>query len=415
MPDPTSTITETLFAHIDDSREYLTELQRSLVSIPALGPRNGGDGERDKADWLKGHLASLGLGKVVELNAPDADVSCGYRPNLAVKLPGADTSRTLWIISHLDVVPPGDRSLWDNDPYTLEVRGDDLIGRGVEDNHQGLVSSLLVARALLAEGVVPPVNLGLMFVADEETGSSKGLGYVADNHADVFGPDDVFLVPDFGEPTGELVEVAEKSMLWIKVTVRGKQCHASTPEQGVNSLVAAADLIMRTRKLYDIFDASNDLFAPPHSTFEATMKEANVENVNTLPGRDVFYIDCRVLADYDLDEVLARLAAMGEEVEREHGVRIEYETVQREQAAPATDQNAPIVTSLMSAIRSVYANEPRPVGVGGGTVAAFLRKKGFPTVVWATLNHQAHQPGETSSIANTLGDAKVMALVLLDA
>ena len=46
---------------------------------------------------------------------------------------------TLWTVGHMDVVPVGDLNLWSGDPFTLRVDGDTLIGRGVEDNHQGIV------------------------------------------------------------------------------------------------------------------------------------------------------------------------------------------------------------------------------------------------------------------------------------
>ncbi|MGE4293241.1 MAG: M20 family metallo-hydrolase [Desulfovibrio sp.] len=402
-----------VFEHIDTLVPELVELQRNLVSIPALGPLNGGPGEKDKADWLKSRLEAMGLGPVQELNAPATDVPCGYRPNLAAVLPGKDASRTFWIISHIDVVPPGDASLWTNDPYTLVRDGDTLIGRGVEDNHQGMVSSLLLARALKDLTIVPPMNLGLLLVADEETGSGFGLEYVVREHANLFAPDDLFLVPDFGTPDGQTVEIAEKSMCWIQVVVNGRQCHASTPYQGMNSLVAASDLIMRSRALYELFNDEDPLFDPPRSTFEPTKKDANVQNINTLPGRDVFYIDCRVLPQYDLQDVLAQLRRMADETEKHYGVHIDIDTVQCEQAAPATPEGSEIVQRVMAGIRSVYHSEPRPVGIGGGTVAAILRRAGHDAVVWSRLEHQAHQPNESSSIANTLSDAKVMAAILL--
>lgn len=125
--------------------------------------------------------------------------------------------------------------------------GDLIYGRGVEDNHQGLVASLLVAEAVLAGSEPPPINFGMLFVADEETASAKGLDYVLTHRRDLFGPRDLILIPDFGTADGEMVEVAEKSLLWLKFSVFGKQCHASTPQKGVNSLVAASDLILRLR------------------------------------------------------------------------------------------------------------------------------------------------------------------------
>lgn len=404
---------EELFRHIDTLEPELVELQRALVSIPALGPQNGGPGEKDKADWLKARLEAMGLGPVRELNAPADDVPCGYRPNLAAVLPGKDASRTFWIIAHIDVVPAGESSLWNSDPFTLVRDGDTLIGRGVEDNHQGMVSALLLLRALKDLNLTPAMNLGLLLVADEETGSRYGLDYIVREHAELFGKNDLILVPDSGTPDGLAVEVAEKSMLWIRVEVDGKQCHASTPEQGVNSLLAASDLIMRSRALYELFPDEDPLFSPVRSTFEPTKKEANVQNINTLPGRDVFYIDCRVLPRYDVRDVLAALRRMADETEKAHGVRIGINTVQSEQAAPATPADSEVAKRVMAGVRAVYGAEPRAVGIGGGTVAAILRRAGYEAVVWSRIGHQAHQPNERSSIRNTLGDAKVMAVALM--
>lgn len=401
--------------HLESSTQTIIDLQRALVAIPALGPLNGGPGETEKTAYLKSYMRDLGFSDVHELRAPDPAVPCGYRPNLAAVIPGRDTAKTFWVISHTDIVPPGDRALWDSDPYTLKIDGDILIGRGVEDNHQGVVCSLIVAKALLELQVTPDINYGVLLVADEETGSKYGLDYVVKNHAELFGPNDLFLVPDFGEPTSTMIEIAEKSMLWLKVIVEGKQCHASTPKAGINSLLAAAKLITRIPELHQRFDRQDPLFDPPYSTFEPTKKEANVENINTIPGRDVFYVDCRVMPGYDLEEVLAAIKGFGDEVERECGVSISYEYVQSEQAAEPTPGDSEIVTRLVSRVRAVFGNEPRLQGIGGGTVAAYLRRAGHKAAVWSTLMHNAHQPNERSSISCSIKDAKVMAAMLFNA
>ncbi|PTN38052.1 M20 family metallo-hydrolase [Desulfonatronum sp. SC1] len=403
---------EALCSFISGGRDRLIELQRDLVAIPALGPLNGGQGEREKAEYLLLLLRSMGIRQIEEIPAPDDAVPSGFRPNLAAVIPGRDASRTFWVISHTDIVPPGDAELWTSPPYELRVDGDLIYGRGVEDNHQGLVASLLVAEAVLAGSEPPPINFGMLFVADEETASAKGLDYVLTHRRDLFAPQDLILIPDFGTADGEMVEVAEKSLLWLKFSVFGKQCHASTPQKGVNSLVAASDLILRLRSLYARFDHQDPLFFPPTSTFEATKKEANVPNVNTIPGLDVFYVDCRVLVQYDLDEIQAAVDETCAGVAADHGVRVEWEIVQEVRSAPATSPDSPIVQRMLAAVRAVHGTNPRPMGIGGGTVASFLRRQGIPCVVWSTLLGTAHQPNEHSSIRNTLADAQVMAHVL---
>ena len=403
-----------ILERLDASRDTVIELQRMLVAIPAVAPDSGGQGERAKADAMLHWLAAHGIQDVTEYKAPDARVSCGHRPSIKAVIPGRDASRTFWVISHLDIVPPGDLALWNSDPYELAVDKDALTGRGVEDNHQGVVASLLVAKALLEAGQTPPINYGMLLVADEENGSKYGLEWLLKNHSGLFGKKDLYLIPDFGVPSSEMIEVAEKSMFWLKITVLGKQCHASSPEEGVNTLVASAAFILSLTDLHNRFPAVNPLFKPPHSTFQPTKKEANVENINTIPGRDVFYVDCRVLPEYAVDDVLAVIRELGAAISQNYGVTIQYDVVQKEQAAPATPQDAEIVTRMISAVRRVYGGNPKAQGVGGGTVAAFLRRAGLHAAVWATWVPNAHQPNERSLISANIGDAKVIATALYE-
>jgi succinyl-diaminopimelate desuccinylase len=398
---------------IEDSCDFIIALQRKLVSMPALGPDNGGDGEKQKADYLLGELRELEIPEIRELNAPDERVSCGYRPNIAARFPGRDDSRTLWIISHMDVVPPGEPELWDGDPYELTVDGDTLIGRGVEDNHQGIAASMALARAVARAGVEPPIGLGVMLVSDEETGSEYGLKYIAREHSDLFGTRDLIIIPDYGVEDSSLIEIAEKSMLWLRVEVEGRQCHASKPNQGINSLRAAADMITRLDGLRESFPDTDPLFDPPESTFEPTKKEANVPNVNTIPGNDVFYLDCRVLPEYGLDAVVGAAEDVAGQIEAAHGVKVEITIAKSEQAAPATPVDSEVVSRLSHAIEDVYGVQARPGGIGGGTVAAVLREMGLPCAVWATSMHYAHQPNERAKVSSQIGDAKVLAQVLL--
>ena len=146
---------------------------------------------------------------------------------------------------------------------------------------------------------MPSYDIGVALVADEETGSRKGIDYVL-KQTDAFRKQDLIIVPDAGNETGTLIEVAEKSILWLKIKTLGKQAHGSTPEKGINSFKAAAYLITELDKLHGIFNAKDGLFDPPISTFEPTKKEANVPNINTIPGEDVFYVDSRILPGYDV-------------------------------------------------------------------------------------------------------------------
>jgi succinyl-diaminopimelate desuccinylase len=393
-------------------RRDMIDLQRELVRRNAVGPENDGPGEGAKAAFLKDLLESWGL-KVDNYPAPDPLVAEGERPNLVAWLPGRRPDK-VWILSHLDVVPEGDVSLWHSDPFDLRVEGDRLYGRGVEDDHHGIVSSLMAARAFLDLGLTPERTVALALVSDEETGSHLGLEFLVREHRELFSEQDLIIVPDAGNEDGTMIEVAEKSILWLRLELLGQQAHASRPQVGRNTLRACAHVIVALEELAREFPQQNPLFRPPESTFEPTRKEANVGNINTIPGRDVFYLDCRVLPGIDLKEVMARVKAIGDKVAEKFGVTLEMEPVQELPSAPPTDPQASVVLALQRAIREVYGREATPQGIGGGTVAAFFRQVGLPAAVWMTVSDTAHQPNEFCLLSNLLADARVFAHVFLE-
>lgn len=397
---------------IDGYRGDVVELQRLLTSIPALAPENNGDGESNKANALMDYLKKAGFPEPEHYDAPDDRVSSKVRPNLVYRFAGEDSSRTVYVMAHLDIVPPGERSKWHSEPFELKVDGDRLIGRGVEDNQHGLVASVMAGKAMIDLGLKPKYNIGLMYVADEEVGSAYGIDYLLENH-DFLKKEDLIIVPDAGDEDGKMIEIAEKSICWLKVETTGKQCHAARPDQGINAFAAASKLAAKIHDLYDIFNAKDKLFQPSNSTFEPTRKEANVPNVNTIPGDDVFYIDCRVLPQYKLDEIESSIRKWAAEIEASENVTIKISHSQRAEAAPPTDRDAPVVQALMRGINKVYDVKPQVYGIGGGTVAALFRRKDYPAAVWSRVSESAHQPNEHTSISNILGDAKVFAHVFI--
>ncbi len=404
---------EKLYSRIEASAASVIAWQQALTAIPAMAPESGGDGEKEKAEWVKGLLPTLGCDELKELPAPDARVSCGFRPNLLARWYGQDRSKTVWVLAHLDVVPPGDLKLWSSDPFQLKVDGDRLIGRGVEDNHQGLVSALIVMAALKELSMTPALNVGLAIVADEETGSQYGLHYLLQKHRAEFSDQDLIIVPDAGDAVGQTIEIAEKSILWLQLQVQGKQCHASTPALGINAHRAAAHLAVKLDSLYEQFNQSDELFDPPISTFEPTKKESNVPNINSIPGEDVFYLDSRVLPQYPLHKVEEKIAEISKQVQEQFGVTVSLSSRQRAEAAPPTAAEAPVVQALVRAIKTVKGLEAKLIGIGGGTVAAVFRAAGLPAAVWSTIEDTAHQPDESSLISNTLTDSRVLAHVFM--
>jgi len=381
--------------------EFIKNTYKEMIPIKAISPESGGTGEYEKAKYLEGMLSEMGI-KAKWYNAKDSHGVT--RPNL-VAMYGSSNKKTFWIVAHTDVVPEGDISLWKTKPFEAVIKGDYVYGRGTEDDGQGIMLALGVAKHLAEAKAEPRFRLGLAFVADEEVGSVYGAQYLVNKK--IFSKRDFALVPDAGNSDGSMIEIAEKHVLWLRFEVIGKQSHGSTPEKGINAnrlgMLFYSELYDTLRRRFNSRDA---LFEPPVSTFEPTKKEQNVPNVNTIPGTDVQYFDCRILPRYRVDAVLSLVRKTAADFSKLHGCKINTSIVSREDTPKPT--RGAFVEEFSEAVKATKNIEPKLMGIGGGTVAKYFRNIGMPSIVWMTLDETAHSPNEYAKISNIISDTRVV-------
>ncbi|MCL4348038.1 MAG: M20 family metallo-hydrolase [Candidatus Thermoplasmatota archaeon] len=391
----------------DLMREEIIRYAKRILPVRAISPESGGIGESARADEICKILTENGLNDFQRYDTSDKnDV---VRSNVVIKIGKAE--RTLWLIAHIDTVPVGDRNLWTRDPFSATVEENRIYGRGSSDDGQAVFLSLLLAKELKDKEL--KYNLGIAFVADEEVGSVYGIQYLLKQG--IFKKDDLILVPDSGSEDGLDVEVAEKSILWIKFTVKGKQYHASRPDNAINAGRESMKFILELDSmLHEKYTAKDEIFNYPYSTFEPTKHEKNVDNVNTIPGLETIYMDCRILPKYDLDNVIDDISNCIRDFEKDSKAHISFEFMQKEQAPVSTSPESDIVKVLSESIRKIKGSEPRIVGIGGGTCAAFFRHDGMDAVVWSTtVPEVAHQADEYCIIDHIIGDFKILENILL--
>ena len=389
--------------------EHMVDNFCAMLRIKAIGPENGGAGEWDRAKFLIALAKEFGFPSVEVIESPDPRASSGTRPNIVLRVKGT-TDRDLWVVTHMAVVPEGDISAWRTPPFDPTIIDGKIFARGAEDNGQELFASLYGMRALLKSGIKPELNVGLVFVSDEEHGNTHGIELLISKK--LFKKGDIAVVPDHGHPDGSLICVVEKGIAWINVEVIGRQTHASTPAKGINALeVAAKFMLAAVESLRAKFSSCDALFDPPCSTFEPTKCDSNGPNVNTVPGRQQFAFDFRVLPDHRLDDVMAELQEVAREHEKASGARINLSYIQRSNSAPKTSVDSEVVKRLAKAIQSVRGVKPKPVGIGGGTCANPFRREGIEAAVWSTVYETAHDANEYCVISDLVSDAKVYALL----
>ncbi len=398
---------QSVFGEIDASREEIIRTAVELVGYPALAPINGGTGEGAKADYIVSKLK--GFDSVERIEFPDRTDPSVMRPNIIARKKGKGKG-TLWIVSHMDVVPTGDPELWDTPPFEGVYKDGRIYGRGTEDNGQSVVSSMFAARPFLDEEF-EGMSLALAYVADEETSSVLGIQSLLEKG--LFSEDDAIMVPDWGSPGGTMIGLAEKSVLWLRFVIEGRTTHGSTPELGVNAYRVSTLLLMDIMEsLPEKFGGRDDRFLNGVSTFEPTKRPATVDNVNTIPGHDEFCMDIRLLPMYDPDDVLREAEAIAECYAKDTGAEIRVEVIQKAVAGRPSPDDRDEFTALAESVEEVTGVRPRGVGMSGGTCANFFRLKGLDAYVWQSEGGTLHAPNEYVTVDHLLTDAKVYASLI---
>lgn len=397
---------------IDTYKDWATKLSCDLIPIKAIAPDSGGEGEVKKAQYLKAALNPL-VDKLTYYNAPDGRVPDGFRPNIVATKKGKNSGKRLFILAHMDVVPEGDLSKWNTDPWKGVVKDGKIYGRGAADNNQAIISMFALLKALKEEKITPSYDIVAFLLADEECGNKYGIRFLADEHKELFQPGDTAIIGDAGNPQGSFIEIAEKGVCWMKVTIEGKQAHGSMPTEGINPHYASAEFATRMEALYKKFDEKNKLFDVPTSTFEITKKEANIPNINTIPGTDVTYYDCRLLPSLHRDDVfLKEVHLIKTDIEKKRGVKFAFEYPYVIDSS-STSPDSLIAKLIISATKEVNGVDANPVGIGGGTFAGKLRHIGVDSVVFSKTDESLfHMVNEYCEVNNILADAKVMAHIL---
>ncbi len=373
-------------------------------------------GEAECARWVAEQLEEVGYTtEYIEAGAPG-------RGNLFARLKGADPDRgALLLHGHLDVVP-AEASDWSVHPFSGAVEDGYVWGRGAVDMKDMCGMLIAIARHFKRSGTVPPRDLVFAFVSDEEAGGKYGSQWLVDNRPDLFeGVTEAvgevggfsLTVPrkDGGERRLYLVETAEKSMMWMRLT-RPQLRRPRLDDPRHNAVTAVAEATARlgrhefplvmtdavaqflaaiTEETGYSFDAdSPDLAgtiaklgpiarvvgATLRDTANPTMLKAGYK-ANVIPATAESVVDCRILP--------GRQAAFEREVDELIGPDVTREWI-TELPSYETTFDGDLVDAMNAAIVSVDPDARIvPYMLSGGTDAKAFARLGIRCFGFAPL------------------------------
>lgn len=250
------------------------QLLRDLVAVPSVSGT-----EEAVARLVEETVRGWGLDVVRD--------DTGVKVIVAGNGPG----RSLALISHLDVVPPGEG--WSRDPFTPVIEGDRLYGRGSGDAKASVATMLLAARDLAGRRDRWPGRLVVILGYGEETRDTTMGRAVA-----TVGTLDAAVV---GEPTNLEAAIAQRGLMMADLVARGDQRHAGYAAQDgafANAITALA------RELIKLDGIAADRVHPVLglTTVTPTMLSAGVSR-NVTPPVARAVLDIRSTPSWTHDEL----------------------------------------------------------------------------------------------------------------
>jgi acetylornithine deacetylase/succinyl-diaminopimelate desuccinylase-like protein len=381
------------------------EILQRLIRFDTSNPPGN---ERECIEWIRGLLEDLGCDVQIVAREPD-------RPNLIARLTGRGEAAPLLLQGHVDVVAA--RGKWTHPPFGGELHDGYIWGRGALDMKGGVAMLLAAFMRAKASGVVPPGDVILCVLADEEAGSDLGANFLVSEHPELF--EGVrYSLGEFGGFTLQIagrsfypIMVAEKQVCWMRATLKGRAGHGSMPVRGgamgkLGRLLARLDskrlpvhvtpvarsmveaigaelpsplaaalrgllVPQLTDRLLDLGGERLRTFEPLlHNTVSATIVGGG-EKINVIPGEVAVELDCRLLPGFGPQDAIAELQALA-------GVEMDFEVIRHDPVSAEPDMA--LFDTLAGALRELDPSaRPVPLLLPGVTDGRFFSQLGIQT------------------------------------
>ena len=238
-------------------------LASRLIACPSVTPKEAG-----ALDVLGEALEDIGFAvhRFASGGPPDGPVENLY----ASRGSGAPHFA---FAGHVDVVPPGEG--WSSDPFTPEVRGGLLHGRGAVD----MKSAIAAFAAAAAEVGEHRGTLSFIITGDEEGPATHGTPAIMTWMAERSIRPDMILI---GEPTsearlGDIIKIGRRGSVNMWITVPGVQGHVAYPHRADNPVPRLARVIAALDALR--LDDGTEAFQPSNLEFTAVGTTTGATNI----------------------------------------------------------------------------------------------------------------------------------------
>ncbi|MCU1589029.1 MAG: peptidase dimerization protein [Frankiales bacterium] len=403
--------------------ERIVALLQELIAIPSV---TGAAAESEAQHVVARRLDAVGLGTdlwQIDLAATTSDADFPGREaprdeawGLVGTWPGSDPDGpTVVLNGHIDVVPPGDLSAWSTNPWSGEVRGGQVYGRGACDMKGGLACQLLAVEVLRSAGVRLRGSVQVQSVVGEEDG---GLGTFATLRRGYRG--DLAVVC---EPTSTNVVTANAGALTFRLTVPGRAVHASVRTEGVDAIdkyllvhTALRELeARRNRQAHPLMQHLSLPYPLSVGTVRAGDWASSVPDLLVAEGRlGVALGEPVAAARGELEQVVAEVCATDPWLAA-NPVRVEWFGGQF--ASSLLPDGSPVLSLVAGAHRRVTGRTPDVLGAPWGSDIRLLADLGgVPALHYGPGDvRKAHGPDESVPVEDLVTVTRSLVMLVAQA
>jgi succinyl-diaminopimelate desuccinylase len=388
--------------------DELIALTRELVRIPSVVKPGDPDGnEAAVADHVHRWFLKEGFEVVSELVAPS-------RPNVVAWLGEQGTGPSLLLEGHTDVVTEGSAAAWSHPPFSGDVDGGRIWGRGAADMKGGLAAAMIAAAAIKRSGARLGGRLVVGALVDEEGDMLGVRHFVATPLARAL------TAAIICEPEQNELCLEQRGVVWARVTLRGRMAHGAMPEAGANPLAAAGALLREAshleRRLRRLCARSKYLRPPTVTPTVVRGPAEGLPQSNVIPATAEVILDVRLTPGPDAAAVAAEIdRSCRTAAQAQPGVTVEWHPVNGFRSATRVERSERLVRTMTAAVKKATGRRAVFGGVPGSTDGTILRETlGIP-IVTCGPGHRLipHQVDEHVEIAELVACAQGIALAAL--
>ncbi len=353
------------------------DLALDLIARKSLTPEDGGCQQT-----MGARLAALGF-QIENLRFGNVDNLWARR---------GQGAPTLCFAGHTDVVPPGPLDDWHSDPFSPEIRGDTLFGRGAADMKTGLAAMITATEAFVRDRPDHRGTIAFLITSDEEGPSVDGTRKVVETLRTRGASIDWCIVgePSSLERSGDVLKIGRRGSLSGQLTVHGVQGHIAYPQLAENPVHRFAPALAELAA--HRWDEGDEHFQP--TSFQVSNLNSGTGAPNVIPGE----LRARFNLRYSPVQTIGGLKKSVEEILARHGVR--YTLDWYDSGEPFYTKQGQLLAGVLAAVRTVCGRSPSLSTSGGTSDGRFIARMGAEVVELGVPNPTIHKVDECVRIAD---------------